>query len=238
MARKTLQQMGDGVVAKIVRFPVVTETPEAVPGHAQVYAKAGVLHLQDETGVEHILAETVDITEEIAEAIAAAAVASAGTAETGFTAAEAGNAVYHRTTLTVDTVLPAIAGGANLGVGVLAYTFPAGRIVIHASSIDLAIQQTEENITADTPEIGLGTTIASGAVAVLSGTAAFENILTGQVAADCDGTPTLKTLATVLVLEAADDHTVHINVADGWAADGDAAAALTGSVVLVWSLMG
>lgn len=164
---------------------------------------------------------------------------SAGTAAAGVTAVEAGNAVDHLTTLTVDTVLPAIAGGAALAVGVLAYTLPAGRILIQAAGIDLAITQTEDNITADTPEIGLGTLEATGAEATLGDVgAAAENIVGGQVAADCDGTATLKTLAPGLVIEAADDHTVYINVADTWAADGDAAAALTGTAVLRWTLLG
>ena len=105
--------------------------------------------------------------------------------------------------------------------------------------MSVAITQTEGNITADTPDVGIGTTIGSGVVAVLGGTAAFENIITGQTAADCDGTATVKTIGgQLLVVETGDNHTIYLNVADGWAADGDAAAILTGRVVLNWSYMG
>lgn len=161
-----------------------------------------------------------------------------GAAETGITATEYGDDYQHTTVLTLDTVLPAIAGGADLGVGVLLYTLPAGAMVIDKAYMSVAITQTEDNITADTPEVGLGTVIASGAVAVLSGTATFENILTGQVAADCDGTASVKTVADqILVIESDSAHTIHLNVADGWAASGDVGALLTGTVVLHWQKM-
>jgi hypothetical protein len=160
-----------------------------------------------------------------------------GTAATGVTAVEYGDGHYHKTVLTVDTTLPAIAGGADLAVGKLLYTLPAGAIIVRGSYISLAIQQTDGNIDADTPDGGLGTTIASGAVAVLSGTAAFENIMTGQTFDDCDGTAEVKTINTELVIEASGDHTVYFNVADGWAASGDAAAGLSGTVVLLWEFV-
>lgn len=149
-------------------------------------------------------------------------------------AAETGDRNTHCTTLTIDTTLPAIAGGASLGVGKLIYTLPAGAVRIKATYMNVLIQQTDGNITADTPDVGIGTTIASGAVAVLSGTAAFENILTGQTAADCDGTATVKNLGTELIVATGDNHTVYLNVADGWAASGDAAAVLQGTVVIHW----
>lgn len=153
-------------------------------------------------------------------------------------AVEEGAGGQRRVTLTVDTTLPAIAGGADLAVGKLLYTLPAGALVVKSAHMNLAITQTEDNITADTPDGGLGTTIASGVVAVLGGTAAFENILTGQTFNDCDGTAEVKTVADqVLVIEAAGDHTVYFNVADGWAASGDAGALLTGTVVLEYTML-
>jgi hypothetical protein len=162
-----------------------------------------------------------------------------GTPSTGVTAREYGDGHNHVTVLTVDTTLPAIAGGAALGVGKLLYTMPAGAVAIHAAKIDMAITQTEGNITADTPEVGLGSVIASGVVSVLSGTATFEDILTGQVAADCDGEATVKTVANQpMVMETGAAHTVHFNVADTWAASGDAAALLAGTVTLHWTFLG
>ena len=163
---------------------------------------------------------------------------TAGAVATGAAAVEYGDRRLHQTVLTIDTVLPAIAGGANLAVGKLLYTFPAGEIMVEAASMSLAITQTEGNITADTPDGGLGTVIGSGVVATLDGTATFENILTGQTFNDCDGTAEVKsaipTGAVPLIIAAGAAHTVYFNVADGWAASGDAGALLTGTVTLHW----
>ena len=161
-----------------------------------------------------------------------------GTAATGTTPTEYGNDHFRKTVLAVSTTLPAIAGGADLAVGKLLYTFPAGTIWIRNVYMSLAITQSEGNITADTPDGGLGTVIASGAVAVLSGTATFENILTGQTFNDCDGAAETTAAAVDLLIKTADAHTVHFNVADGWAASGDAAAALAGTVVIDWMYVG
>ena len=164
-----------------------------------------------------------------------------GAANTGTTAVEYGDGMTHKTVLTVNTTLPAIAGGANLGVGKLLYTFPAGAIIVDGAYMSLAITQSQGNITADTPDGGLGTVIASGVVATLDGTGTFEDILTGQTFNDCNGTAEVKTAIPTggvpLVIEAGAAHTVYFNVADGWAASGDAAATLTGTVVLSWRFM-
>lgn len=158
-------------------------------------------------------------------------------AESGMTCVTTGQGGWYKTDITVNTTLGAIAGGANLALGVLLATLPAGAAIIHGSQLDIALQQTEGNVTADTPDIGLGTTVASGVVAVLGGTAAFENIMTGQTAGDCDGTATTKTIGTQLVIESGGDHTIYLNVADGWAASGEAAMEVSGTVTLLWSLV-
>jgi len=167
---------------------------------------------------------------------AATPVSYKGTAGTNVTAYEYGTPYNRTTVLTLASVdVPDIAGGADLGVGALIYTFPAGEVCIRTSSMSVAIQQVDGNIDADQPEIGLGTVIASGAVAVLSGTATFENIITGQVAADCDGTATVETVDTQLVIATAAAHTVYLNLADGWAASGDANATMSGTVWINWA---
>lgn len=161
-----------------------------------------------------------------------------GTAGTGVTAIEYGDGYMHTTVLTVAGVLPAIAGGAALGVGLQVYTLPAGVQVVDAAHMSIAITQTEGNITADTPEVGLGSVVAAGVVAVLSTPATFEDFVTGQVAADSNGTATVKatvpTAGAGLVTEAAGSKAVFLNVADTWAASGDLAATVTGTIVLTW----
>lgn len=161
----------------------------------------------------------------------------AGTAGTDVVAFEGGDKVNRWTTLTINSTLPAIAGGADLAVGKLVYTLPAGEILITGTSMNVALTAADGNIDADTPDVGIGTTIGSGAVAVLGGTAAFENILTGQTATDCSGTATVATVSTNLVIATAGDHTVYLNVADGWAASGETACPVTGTIILTWKFL-
>jgi len=167
--------------------------------------------------------------------------ANVGTVGTGTTAVEGGDATHHTTTLTVAGVLPAITGGVDQAVGTLLYTFPAGDVVVNHAKLNLAITQSEGNINADMPDVGLGTVIATGVVNVLGGTATFEDIITGQTAADSNGTATVKTAiptaAVPFVIESGDAHTLHFNAADGWAASGDLAATITGTVVLEWDFV-
>ena len=157
-----------------------------------------------------------------------------GSAGTGFTAVEGGSGRRHETVLTVSTTLGAIAGGANLALGKLAYTFPAGAKIIRSGRMSIALTQSQGNITADTPDVGLGMVVASGANALLSATATFENVLTGQTAANCNGTATVRTFVADFVIETGDAHTLYLNVADGWAASGDAATAVTGTITVLW----
>lgn len=161
----------------------------------------------------------------------------AGSPGAGVTAEEYGTKYQRTTVLTVSSVFPAIAGGASLAVGKLVYTLPAGACVIEAARMRVAIHGAAA-IEADTPDIGLGTTIASGAVAVLGGTAGFENILTGQTMTDCDGTATDAAVATELVIASGGAHTIYLNVADGWAAGGDAAADVNAKIIIHWKYQG
>lgn len=160
---------------------------------------------------------------------------TAGTASSGVVASEEVNGSFHRTTLTVASTLPAIAGGAALAVGKDLYTLPAGVIQVTGSYMSMALNEVDGNITADTPDGGLGTTLATGAVAVLGGTAAFENILTGQTFDDCNGTAEVESVATNLAIQAADSHVVYFNVADTWAAGGETACPIAGTVTLLWT---
>lgn len=160
--------------------------------------------------------------------------ASLGTANTGVTAVEEGHGHLHKTTLTFSLATPDVADNAAKAVGVLLYTLPAGACVIRSAYMSLAHTVAED--TTATPDVGLGTVIATGAVATLDGTAAFENVITGQTAADSNGTATVKTAVPDLVIEAADAHTLYANVADTWAdtAGSDLSSSVSGTVVIFW----
>lgn len=155
---------------------------------------------------------------------------------------EYGDKYRHTTVLRFEgasAVMPAIAGGAALGVGLKVYDFPAGSVIVRGSRLrNVSLQQVDGNVDADTPDVGLGTTIASGAVSVLSGTAAFENIHTGQTFTDCDGTAEDSVLGTELVIGDSASHSVYLNIADTWASDGDDGLVVSGEIILEWSYMG
>lgn len=164
---------------------------------------------------------------------------SQGTANTGVTAVTYGGGKDFVTVLTVDvTNAVDVADNAALADGYLLYTFPAGPIAVSAATMSMALTLAED--TTATPDVGLGTTVASGAVSVLGGTAAFENILTGQTAADANGTATVKTVVNQpLAIESAGAHTVYFNIADTWAdtAGTDLTGDIAGTVVIKWSLL-
>ncbi len=169
-----------------------------------------------------------------------------GTLNTGVTIAgggtgERGDGHRHLSILnTVKTDALTMADNAPLGIGYLLYTFPAGIIIVDGIWINMGIVAASSEIQSDTPEVGIGTVIASGAVSVLSGTSTFENLLTGQVAANCNGTLTVKTATptagTPFVIESGDAHTLYFNVAHSWANDtgGDLTANITGNIAIDW----
>lgn len=160
---------------------------------------------------------------------------------TGLTVAEYGDETHHKTVLTLDAVeVGSPTGAAALGFGKLMYTLPAGACLVNASKFNLSLQGGGV-VDADTPDVGLGTVIASGVVSVLSGTATFENIMTGQTFNDCNGTAeVVTTLATSspfsLIVETSGAHTIYLNVADTWAGADDITA--TGTITIDWTFIG
>ena len=170
--------------------------------------------------------------------------ANVGTANTGVTAVEYGDAYRHISVLTVSKIdSHAVGDNAALAGGYLLYTFPAGVIVVDYAYMSMGLTAASPEADDDTPDVGLGTVIASGSVAVLSGTKTFEDIITGQTATDADGTATVKTAiptdGTPLVIESGGAHTVHFNIADTWAdtTGTDLTADIAGTVVLAWSFL-
>ena len=167
-----------------------------------------------------------------------------GTEASGTVMTEGGDKRNRWVEIVVDSTLPAIAGGADLAVAKQIYTFPAGVIHVRDVYMSIALDESDGNITADTPDLGIGTDAATGAYATLSAcdsgeTLTTENILTGQTMNDCNGTAEVisSSLDTGLVIAAAGDHEVYINVADGWAASGEAACGISGTVVLQYKVM-
>lgn len=162
-----------------------------------------------------------------------------GAVPAGVTATESGDKDFHKTVLSIaDLDLGAIAAAAAESTGALVYTLPAGDIQVTGAYMSIALTNADGNIDADTPDVGVGTTVGSGANALLSAVgAAAENIITGQTAADVTGTATLALVDAALQIPAANDHTVYLNIADTWAG-AETGVIANGTITLIWRFVG
>jgi hypothetical protein len=137
---------------------------------------------------------------------------------------------------TVDTVT-----GAALGLGSLIYTFPAGDILINGATATMTATPSGATLDTDQPYMGIGTVVASGAVADLTGTATFDSIVEqDQVNAAFSGAvakTALNTTYSATPILAAGAHTVYLNIADTWAAQDAALALAASSVIINWTLL-
>lgn len=126
-------------------------------------------------------------------------------------------------------------GASALAFGILLFNFSSDIMAIQAASFSLALTGTTE-IVADTPDTGVGSQEATGEVATLDGTPAFEDYITGQTAPDCNGTAfseaTLPTSGNTVILKEADAKTIYLNIANTWTAAGTVTA--TGTVTITW----
>ena len=165
---------------------------------------------------------------------------NAGTAGTNVTAEEYGDGYVHVTKLALDAVelSPTIPADAE-GAGAQIYTFPAGVYAGHMSHMDITGGVFDSATNA--ADLGLGSVIATGDISVLSGTATFEDWLTGQTVADVSSPATEKsaimTAGAPLVFEAAGSHGLFINIAGTWDAT-IATLSLTGTVWISWTYLG
>lgn len=179
------------------------------------------------------------IVEETITEIAALTAFDEGTAGTGVTASTTGDGVNFTTVLTISaTDALTLADNAAIADGHAIFTFPAGSILVGAVTMSVGVTAASTELQADTPDVGLGTLVGSGAVATLNLVdAAAENIITGQTAADANGTATVASANPSLIIATGDSHVVYLNVADTWADDtgGDLTADIAGTVTINWT---
>lgn len=165
---------------------------------------------------------------------------------TTVTADEYGNAIDHVTKLTLTSfAVGTIADNAALAFGALMYTFPAGTILVPEMTIVGGLTGAV-SVTAQTPEVGIGSAVASGASATLSTT--MEDYIDGgatggiggdSTAPDIAGTTFYKsalfTNPVIVKTSSGKARTLYLNVAATWA-DVAAAGAMTftGVVTFRW----
>ncbi len=153
-------------------------------------------------------------------------VGAVGVVGTGWNVVEQGVGTLRRTILSVTTPLSVVTtpDTAALADGVLAYTFPAGVIIVHEVYGDVGLEIDDANNVGDTPEVGLGFTIAAGANATLGDAATgveAENMWGPHVMTGCDvgaaATDAIQQISSLnLIIPGATDHTVFFNCADTW----------------------
>lgn len=156
-------------------------------------------------------------------------------------ATEYGDGLHHITILTLtDFIVGAPGAGANKAFGNKVYAFPAGVHAHQVSRFNLGL--TQGGAATDTPDVGLGSVVGVGAIAVLNG-GTMEDYITGQTwAVALDGT--LQATAPlgakagintgISLNDTGDVKDVFLNAADGWAAGVTGNLTASGSIVLIW----
>ncbi len=154
-------------------------------------------------------------------------VGAVGVVGTGWNVVEQGEGTRRRTILSVTTPLSVVTtpDTAALADGVLAYTFPAGVVIVHEVYGDVGLDIDDNANDEDTPEAGLGFTIAAGANATLGDAATgveAENMWGPHVVTGCDviavAADAIQQISSLnLIIAGTDSHAVFFNLADTWA---------------------
>jgi len=149
----------------------------------------------------------------------------------------------------VNSLTVAVTGDAALALGEHVATFPDGLILPKYAWVELN-SITSGTVTGTAGEVGLGTTIASGAAATLGGTVAFGNIMDGTTISNHVAATTLTsvkanlpdltgTKAThgVMILDGASTaKKIHLNIASTWANAGN--LTFSAKVRIAWTWVG
>lgn len=161
-----------------------------------------------------------------------------GTSGSGVEVYESNAGKVRVTELTfTNLVVGSLPGAAvSKAVGVLLYTLPAGVQVTDVTYMSVGFKGAG---TANTPDVGIGSTQASGANALLSAAGATtEDYITGQTATNITGTAVVAMSApgaTIGFNTSAEVKTIYLNAAGAWALDNTGNLTATGKVVIKWS---
>lgn len=177
---------------------------------------------------------------ELTAATADVTAVSVGAAGTNVTAVEYGGK-HHITVLTLtDVVLGAPTAGGNSAHGSVIYTLPAG--VNLQSHTYFSIGLTIGTVTTDQPDVGVGSVIGAGAIALLNGgtmedyvtAITWNTALDGTARVQAPVAATAGLYTGIANNAAADVKEIHLNAADGWDAGVTGNLTASGTVVIVW----
>jgi hypothetical protein len=216
-----------------VSFNGALKTFEPVEGDLEM----ANLNVTDDLTVGDDLTVTGDIHGEIAVAD------NVGEGGTDVVVGEYGDGINHTTVLTlVDFEVHATEpDNADLAVGGLLYTLPAGSVLVKNTYLNITVAKEGEPTIAD-GEIALGTTQGSTAVDTTGEVdAAAENLMTPIVlsTSEFDGAEVYEFQDVIdLFLAEAADKTVYLNIAATWPDVTPAGAILAnGTVVIEWTYL-
>lgn len=171
--------------------------------------------------------------------------ASLGTAGTNVVAEERIDAKgIQRTRLTLTAVSLGNGGdGADLAIGALIYTLPAGAIVLHGEAFVSGAFSSTGAYT-NVLDAGIGSVIGSGVVSVLGGTATFEDLIGGTTTGALNAGGALVATQTSTgsipnrLVTSGGAHTLHLNAAGTWTNIAAASPVLfTGVVEFSWKII-
>ena len=197
----------------------------------------------DNSAAASITVDDLTVDDITGDVISSTAQGTAGAATVSVSTIGDGRDFTTVLTLT-NFVVGALAGAAAaLAVGNKVFSFPAGAHLHYATYMSVTCECAG---TAKSPKIGIGSVIATGAAAVLNGTATFMDYITEQSATGTTATttPTVKTsVATAGAMTgisnnaAADVKDVFLNAAATWAANNTGNLTSSGTITLRWTKM-
>jgi len=123
---------------------------------------------------------------------------------------------------------------ASLAVG-KAFFVPPEYSVVQEAEMNVTVLHLDSAAQDETPDVGLGTVVGSGAVNVLGGTAGFENIIAGQTSGVIDGTNPVRACNRNLC-QLLTANGVFLNLAAAWDNVSDTTMQVTGEVFLRWRM--
>lgn len=141
--------------------------------------------------------------------------------------------------------------GASLAFGAKIYTWPVDfSVMVESVSICGALTSTA-SVKTNTPEVGVGTVVASGAIATLL-TATFEDLVDGgaagattdadTVAPDVNGTAfykaNLSTTRPIIQKSGGAARDIFLNLAAAWSVNANGSVTFTGEIHLAWRSIG
>lgn len=164
---------------------------------------------------------------------------------------QSSDGIRYRSIIRVNSLVKNIASDASLGFGEHIATFPSGLIRPVAGFVSMS-SLCPTGLSATAGDVGLGTTIASGAVAVLGGTAGFEDLMEGTTLANhVAATPLASVKANLAPIQVGTTAThgnqildgsgtakkIHLNIASAWNQTAAENFTFSALVVLDWEFV-